>query len=48
MDSLAEESLHVELLGSVRAWRADRELELGASRQRTVFAVLDALSLARN
>jgi len=39
---LTVESLHVELLGSVRAWCGDRELDLGASRQRTVFAVLAA------
>ncbi|MEV4319692.1 BTAD domain-containing putative transcriptional regulator [Actinocrispum sp. NPDC049592] len=33
-------TLRVRLLGTVAAWRGDAEVELGASRQRAVFAVL--------
>ncbi|GIM93814.1 BTAD domain-containing putative transcriptional regulator [Paractinoplanes toevensis] len=36
------EVLRVSVLGPVRAWIADREIELGAARQRAVFAVLAA------
>ncbi|MFD0518716.1 BTAD domain-containing putative transcriptional regulator [Paractinoplanes durhamensis] len=36
------EILRVSVLGPVRAWIADREIELGAARQRAVFAVLAA------
>src|SRR5215472_5557537 len=35
-----QDSLRVEVLGPVRAWRGERELPLGGPRQRTVFAVL--------
>ncbi|WP_438870548.1 BTAD domain-containing putative transcriptional regulator [Paractinoplanes brasiliensis] len=34
--------LRVSVLGPVRAWLGDRELELGPARQRAVFAVLAA------
>ncbi|GAA0554711.1 BTAD domain-containing putative transcriptional regulator [Paractinoplanes ferrugineus] len=36
------EVLRVSVLGPVRAWIADREIDLGAARQRAVFAVLAA------
>ncbi len=35
-------ALRVSVLGPVRAWLAEREIELGAARQRSVFAVLAA------
>src|SRR4029453_13704597 len=34
--------LRVSVLGPVRAWIGDREIDLGAARQRSVFAVLAA------
>jgi DNA-binding SARP family transcriptional activator len=36
------ETLRVCVLGPVRAWISDREIDLGAARQRAVFAVLAA------
>jgi len=36
------EALRASVLGPVRAWVADREIDLGAARQRSVFAVLAA------
>ncbi|MEU1329345.1 BTAD domain-containing putative transcriptional regulator [Streptomyces sp. NPDC005865] len=36
----SEEPLRFALLGSVRAWRGERELRLGGPRQRSVLAVL--------
>ncbi|GIE98352.1 BTAD domain-containing putative transcriptional regulator [Paractinoplanes rishiriensis] len=36
------ESLRVYVLGPVRAWFGEREIDLGAARQRAVFAVLAA------
>ncbi|HEX6527699.1 MAG TPA: tetratricopeptide repeat protein [Streptosporangiaceae bacterium] len=35
-------ALRIQLLGPVRAWRADRELTLGAARQRAVLGMLAA------
>ena len=34
------EDLRIELLGPVRAWRGDEELDLGPARCRAVFAML--------
>ncbi|WP_051809126.1 BTAD domain-containing putative transcriptional regulator [Actinoplanes subtropicus] len=36
------EALRASVLGPVRAWVGDREIDLGAARQRAVFAVLAA------
>jgi len=40
MDVSDTEPLRAQLLGPVRAWMEERELELGARRQRAVFAML--------
>jgi len=42
MSSSADERLRVSVLGPVRAWIGDRELNLGPARQRALFAVLAA------
>jgi DNA-binding SARP family transcriptional activator/DNA-binding CsgD family transcriptional regulator len=40
MASELVERLRVQVLGPVRAWRGDRELDLGSGRQRAVFTAL--------
>ncbi|GAA2491351.1 BTAD domain-containing putative transcriptional regulator [Winogradskya humida] len=40
--STPQDRLRVSVLGPVRAWLGERELNLGAARQRTLFAVLAA------
>ena len=40
MPSSASDRLHVHVLGRVRAWIGEREIELGPARQRALFAVL--------
>ena len=40
MDVTGTEPLRAQLLGPVRVWMEERELELGARRQRAVFAML--------
>jgi len=42
MSNSDDERLRVSVLGPVRAWIGDRELNLGAARQRALFAVLAA------
>ncbi|WP_067495027.1 BTAD domain-containing putative transcriptional regulator [Actinoplanes sp. TFC3] len=42
MPTTPEQQLRVSVLGPVRAWLGERELSLGAARQRTLFAVLAA------
>ncbi|MFG1918551.1 BTAD domain-containing putative transcriptional regulator [Micromonospora sp. NPDC048898] len=39
---MPEDRLRVSVLGPVRAWHGDRELSLGAARQRVIFALLAA------
>ncbi|AGL14109.1 BTAD domain-containing putative transcriptional regulator [Actinoplanes sp. N902-109] len=41
-DQAPDRRLRVAVLGPVRAWLGDRELSLGAARQRALFAVLAA------
>ncbi|BFU45574.1 BTAD domain-containing putative transcriptional regulator [Krasilnikovia sp. MM14-A1004] len=40
MNNPPDDRLRVSVLGPVRAWRGDREVPLGPTRQRTVFALL--------
>src|SRR5215469_16283233 len=40
MDATDEALLRVRLLGRVRAWRGERELDLGAPKQRAVLSIL--------
>ncbi|MFI5935033.1 BTAD domain-containing putative transcriptional regulator [Actinoplanes sp. NPDC051494] len=42
MPTTPQDRLRVSVLGPVRAWLGDRELNLGAARQKTLFAVLAA------
>jgi DNA-binding SARP family transcriptional activator/DNA-binding CsgD family transcriptional regulator len=40
MTSATEPSFRIQLLGPVRAWHGDHEIELGTARRRAVFAIL--------
>lgn len=42
MSSTTQTRLWIQLLGPVRAWRGDEEIDLGSGRRRAVFAILAA------